>query len=378
MQQRGIGWSTSAESIASLCREIAGREVGFLVPALLVVFSFVVISAFVFRKLWVRQLLLRDVSVKLCLVVSCLAILSLVIEVSMYGFHSESVGWPGNITGRRWFCEHWHPINSLGYRDENTSRLSGKHLVVVLGDSFAAGHGVEDYRDRFSNRLEDLLGGDWAVAIVAQLGWQTADQSRGLAEFPFDPETVVISYYVNDIMGVATQHKVPGSGESKSWPPPVQYLVDNSTLWNYISLKLGRFRRHEGPRNSRLQKIVDAFDDPATWARHERELRSLVSQIRRKGARPIAIAWPHTRDVEATAPLTGRLARLMRTLDVPVIDLADHFAGRRPEEMMASSMDGHPNRQLHKEAAELLYDQLRSIDHGDKARGSSLGSPNKF
>ncbi|MBW2386971.1 MAG: SGNH/GDSL hydrolase family protein [Deltaproteobacteria bacterium] len=364
MERRGIGWSASAESISSLCREIASRELEFLAPALLVVLGFVVISVLVFRKFWVRQSLARDLSVKICLAVSSLAILSLVIEILMYGFHSESVGWPGNITGRRWFCEHWHPINDLGYRDEGTTRLFDKHTVVVLGDSFAAGHGVEDYRDRFSNRLEGLLGSDWAVANVARLGWHTADQQRGLAEFPYDPEIVVISYYVNDIMGVAPQRQMPGTGKSKSWPPPLQYLVDHSTLWNYASLKAGRFRSKKGPRNSRFQKIVDAFDDPATWARHERELRSLISQIRSKGAQPIVVTWPYTRDVERTAPLTGRVADLMRTADVPVIDLADHFAGREPAELMASSMDGHPSRGLHEEVAELLYERLRSIDRG--------------
>ena len=34
----------------------------------------------------------------------------------------------------------------------------------------------------------------------------------------------------------------------------------------------------------------------------------------------------------------------------------------RPADMMASSLDGHPNRDLHREVAELLYGQLREID----------------
>lgn len=361
MDNMGSGWSTSTESIASLCGELAAREAEFLAAAILAIFSFAVISVFVFRRLWLKKSPLRDLSTKLSLSLLSFVLLALVIEIFMYGFHTESVGGADNLTARLWFCEHWNPINELGYRDASTSRLRDKRLVVVLGDSFTAGHGVNDYRDRFTNQLEALLGKEWAVANVARLGWQTRDQSMGLSTFPLDPEFVVISYYLNDILGVATKRHPPGRSQSKRWPRPLQYLIDNSTLGSYIFLKAGRFRSPTGPRKNKPQLFVDTFAEPEIWSRHEQQLRSLVLQISRRGAVPVAIVWPNTRDLALTAPLTGRVAALMRTLKVPVIDLADHFTGRPAEEMMASSLDGHPHRDLHREVAELLHLELQPL-----------------
>lgn len=72
------------------------------------------------------------------------------------------------------------------------------------------------------------------------------------------------------------------------------------------------------------------------------------------------VAWPNPLDLEATVPLTARVSSTMQTLGVPVIDLGIEFAGRTVREMAAGPMDSHPHRNLHKEVAGLLHEQLRS------------------
>ncbi len=118
--------------------------------------------------------------------------------------------------------------NRLGYRDRDHARTKppGTYRIVVIGDSVAAGWGVEETADLFAPRLERLLnekrgnelrgggGGDgsedgttgyegpnrFEVLNFAVTGYNTAQQvetlaSRGLA---FDPDLVIVAYCLND------------------------------------------------------------------------------------------------------------------------------------------------------------------------------------
>ena len=58
-----------------------------------------------------------------------------------------------------WLARYWHE-NSLGYRDREWTPedLAGKQTILVTGDSFAAGWGINDPADRFGDVLAQHLG----------------------------------------------------------------------------------------------------------------------------------------------------------------------------------------------------------------------------
>ena len=101
----------------------------------------------------------------------------------------------------------------LGYRDRDHPRAkpAGTYRVVVIGDSVAAGWGVEDTADLFAPRLERLLneggrakdggaGGRYEVLNFAVTGYNTAQQVETLASraLAFDPDLVIVAYCLND------------------------------------------------------------------------------------------------------------------------------------------------------------------------------------
>jgi len=131
-----------------------------------------------------------------------------------FAVHVESGSNAQSLAAKRWFCVHWNPIDTLGYRDEEPTRLEGRNVVYVVGDSFVAGQGVADYRARFSNRLEELLGPEWAVANIARIGWDTRQQRAALAKLQAPPDLVVLSYLINDIARIAASHGLKGSCRS--------------------------------------------------------------------------------------------------------------------------------------------------------------------
>src|SRR5271165_2127144 len=100
---------------------------------------------------------------------------------------------------------YWKPVNTLGYRDiERTeSEFLTRRSVLVVGDSFVAGVGIDEARQRFSDVLGDRLGKGWVVPNVAQLGSTTTDEIGAIHTYPFRLDRIILSYFINDIEGAA-------------------------------------------------------------------------------------------------------------------------------------------------------------------------------
>lgn len=95
----------------------------------------------------------------LMLVISSLTITLVLIEVFMRAIFIFSDGYGFSLMNARWFNENWRPINSLGYRDYEPSEAApGLRRILVLGDSFAVGHGVADLDQTFPHVTGRELG----------------------------------------------------------------------------------------------------------------------------------------------------------------------------------------------------------------------------
>ncbi|MGH7822021.1 MAG: hypothetical protein ACREQ9_19845, partial [Candidatus Binatia bacterium] len=64
----------------------------------------------------------------------------------VFSFVPRSNGNANALAMRKWMAEYWKPINRLGFRDADVAvaDLEHKRKILVVGDSFVAGHGVED------------------------------------------------------------------------------------------------------------------------------------------------------------------------------------------------------------------------------------------
>ncbi|MEO0562674.1 MAG: SGNH/GDSL hydrolase family protein, partial [Chloroflexota bacterium] len=100
-----------------------------------------------------------------------------------------------------WLNRYWQ-VNSLGFRDREWAEddWTGKTTVMLVGDSFAAGWGIEDPTDRFGDVLARNLGDDYALLNVAEYGRSTPEQLDILQNHPLqDPDVVILQYFLNDI-----------------------------------------------------------------------------------------------------------------------------------------------------------------------------------
>jgi hypothetical protein len=120
--------------------------------------------------------------------------------------------------------------------------LVSTRRLMVLGDSFAAGSGVEDYRDRFANILGTELGKGWTAIVVAMPGWNTVDEAEALERFPYPPQVLVLSVYLNDIEGAAAYRGEVFRPNVSIHPRALQRLVEGSSLANFVFWRLATSR----------------------------------------------------------------------------------------------------------------------------------------
>lgn len=263
------------------------------------------------------------------------------------------------LASKQWMARYFHPINSLGYRDveHSPSSLQGKRLVVVTGDSFVAGHGIRDYRDRFSNVLGRHLGSDWVVAVVAKGGLSTGEELSRVKSFPYQPDTLILSYYINDIYGAAAKMGLKLDVRPEQPSRLIRPLVESSYLANFAYWRIARGGDSLVKRPKEL--TARAYCDPQIWRAHASELQAFVDYARQNEIHLIVIVFPRVSAVSESQPFTSKVVRFLRDQDVRVVDMSVHLADRDPRTMVVNSLDGHPNEAVNKEVASLLYQAMQ-------------------
>lgn len=263
------------------------------------------------------------------------------------------------LAARNWFDRYWKPVNALGYRDveREISDMAGRRVILVVGDSFVAGQGIEDPADRFSDRIARDLGDDHVVLNVARLGWSTGEEVAALRTHPARPDIVVWSYYVNDIEGAA---RARGRSRPVVVEKPADWifgLVERSHLANFV---YWRVWRHTNRHLTHVywEYLRAAYADPDVWALHRLEILSMVDLARARGARLVAVVFPYLVDIAASAEVTLRVVRLLEEEGVSVLDMTKILEGRDPSELVVNALDCHPNEDVHREVARLLVPHL--------------------
>lgn len=274
-------------------------------------------------------------------------------------------------------------ISEQGFRDRvyPEPRVAGRSRMLVLGDSFAWGFGVE--RDEILWEILEARHPDWEIINTAVSGYGTDQQllfleSRGL---DFRPDVVVLQFHPNDVEDTAaerrygypkpnfqldpeariTLHGVPVPRLSWAWRAQ-RWLGESSYLFNRLRTvgQLVESRAGSGSVNAagsgagaapRAVRPVDAADAGLDLALTHALLRRMASDCREGGIRFLVVGTPGSRE------LTEGLFRTLGGLGVPYLPL-DGALRRRPREEIKFPHDPHWNARGHQLAADAVEEFL--------------------
>ena len=270
---------------------------------------------------------------------------------------SHAVGY--TLAARLWFKRHWNtPANSLGYRDVDHGE-DGRRKLFVVGDSFVSAVGIADVKERFSDRLQQLVGKRYQVH---NLGWNGADTPTELGllkRHPFKPDLVVLSWYVNDILGAAAElgMETPTFHPYTNLPGPVAWLVPRSYLLDFAYWQL--------PQNdlkAQSDFLARCFGWKNVVERHQAQLQAFKDWTKERGIALAVVAFPHLAAPEATGSWLEPALEVFRRNGVPIVDVRELVRGQSSRRITVNANDSHPSPWLHARVAQALAELLERVD----------------
>ncbi|MBU2490006.1 MAG: SGNH/GDSL hydrolase family protein, partial [Proteobacteria bacterium] len=283
-------------------------------------------------------------------------------------YHHE---WFPGTTVEHYLPGHWrfsYIINEYGYRGPAVP-LSNEYPVpniVVLGDSFTAGFGVDEGRV-YTDVLRESLGGAYEVVNLGVGGWGLTQEIRRFYEFGilYRPATVVLQFCYND----------PRDNEES----PVCKVSDGGFLFPDMKHSIGPFRqRLSGSilQKSQLKSLVSASlynlrqkkkeqeispgqareRDQAREEAYNELLEVFARDLKRRGIPLVMISV--NGDLDSLPEIRKAIARLEGEGHLTYLETADWFAGVTDY----GTPEGHAwGEKAHRILGEHLADHVRRI-----------------
>lgn len=247
--------------------------------------------------------------------------------------------------------------NSAGARDVEHARSATNRRLLVVGDSYAFGWGVERVEDRFGEQLAMRLSSPaerWESINFAE------PDRHLLQEFPFlreglryAPDLAIQIYVFNDIdylAPVTPRLMVVGGPAGIHRLHPLRVLFANSYLFQEIYARLAADAER---RAARTHSRFAVYDDTALVDRHIEDLKRFAA-VAESAHVPMAFV-PLDPATGADSSARRRYASFVdrvRAHGLPVISIEHAFDGVPIERYTVSSLDGHPNALGHRLAAQ--------------------------
>ncbi|MFN8528625.1 MAG: hypothetical protein U0670_08455 [Anaerolineae bacterium] len=258
-----------------------------------------------------------------------------------------------------WYQNFYYPsFNSLGFRDHEPMP-DAPHRIAVVGDSFVVGQGINNLDDTFSQLIERGLNDGTDVNVVAQTGWDTDVEEYNLNLYPYRPDTVILSYYLNDIDYLLT---APDQSPDRNFQFPEQgftsWFVLNFFVPNYVYYNLLQFTSSQ--RNSGfIDDLVSAHLNPDIWDRQAQQLDSFVAWTERNHARLIALVWPNPAGIDLSQPAVDVVVNYFTEKGIDVVNMSEPLRGHPVTSLIVNNFDTHPGVLSHRLAADALLAVLR-------------------
>jgi hypothetical protein len=267
-----------------------------------------------------------------------------------------SSGSGGGRATQRWDAAHWKPINREGLRDVEWEAPRGRPALVFLGDSFTDGHGV-DFEQTWYFQLRRAFGG--AVSYnLGKSGASTLDELARYRDFRrrtgVRPRVVVLQYFGNDLQG-----RVPDPPQWQPWPgleAASRHSELADVLWTWLE------SRNEGAPYA--EHYFSAYADPAVFAAHRADLRTLDAAIHADGARWVLLVFPFLDSEAMIARSRGAYVDRLREVFRADCRPGDAFVDATPfarrfddAARVVNKLDSHPSPALHA----LVAAQLRPV-----------------
>ncbi len=248
--------------------------------------------------------------------------------------------------------------NAKGLRDRNFDHEKPDNAirVLMLGDSLAFGWGV-DVADTPSKILERALAKTspetrFEVINTGVGNYNTAMEVAYFLEegVKYDPDVVVLNYFINDAEETPTRNVNPFLG----W----------SYAYVYLAGRLDALSRQALGGADWMAYYRGLYrDDAPGWRGVKDSVRRLKQECDARGVRLLFANYPEIRVIEPYpfADVTAKIEGLAREQGVPFVDLLPALDGLEASALWVTRPDPHPNATANQAFARGLGDALARV-----------------
>jgi lysophospholipase L1-like esterase len=279
-----------------------------------------------------------------------------------------------SMVSEQWLLRHYQ-TNRVGARDNCEYMLvppPGRRRVTFVGDSFAAGHGVNNVEERFANLLRKKYP-VWDIQVLALLGYNSGNELALLKQcvkIGHKLDCTVLVYCLNDIEDLIPewQEKYRQFSERFARERP-GFLIQHSYLLNTLY-----YRRWAAtcPELRDYFAIEHQGYFGAPWETHAVRLKAIRDLVQKQGGKLCVVTFPHLDLLGSTYSFRDvhhKLDEFWKSIGVAHLDLLPVYESYGPRRLCVNSSDAHPNPLAHALAADALAPfleaQLKSTGGND-------------
>lgn len=278
---------------------------------------------------------------------------------------------------KKWFALHVQPqkkfltvnpktTEGIWYRDDRefpvSLRPDQKH-VVFFGDSFTFAQGVNEVKDRFSNRVRDVLeretNGRVIVSNVADAGTDLRwikNLSTKMFENGHKIDTMVYVLCLNDIETYHIRHETYYQDLSRH--NPQFFLFRETYFFNWVYFRLRQFTV---PAVNQYYSFVEDYYGGNPWRLMSAEIEDVHLDCQKSGADFRVVIFPFLHNLGPSYPFREthqQIAKFCESKGIQVLDLEPFLTPSAEKGLTVNRFDAHPNELAHKLAAEAMLKKL--------------------
>lgn len=303
-------------------------------------------------------------------------------EIVLHLFFSEVIlkeygGGPGHLKQSNEAIS-----NTLGYRDvqHQLEKKEDVTRILILGDSFTYGVGVEEFENIYGRQLQKKLDSleknpemknkmknKYEVIILASPGYSTIDELKVLHDLgmKFKPDVVILGYVINDAEGPNSRkgfeklffhHFIRPYGLGR-------WLYQHSYFYYLLESRLKNIIRSLNLEKQNHADYVRHLYDPENPFRevHSRALSLLIQLAQKDGSEVIILNFPQLLPGEDYPYdfATEYVREITSDNGAFFLDLLPVYEKYNTEEIRVSLFDGHINEKGHRITAEALFEFMQ-------------------
>ncbi|MFN8260530.1 MAG: SGNH/GDSL hydrolase family protein [Chitinophagales bacterium] len=267
---------------------------------------------------------------------------------------SHAIGY--SYAGKLWMLKYWNPINGNGFRDDAKPQDSGKRTIFFIGDSFTAGHGIEDVSDRYS----DLFKASRIDCNVYNLGINgigTQKELDILKSAPVKPAIVFWQYFFNDIDELLLAYDYAFSftpyRENNVW---IRKITKGSFFFNYLYWSIP----HEDA-SAYLRALEKGIRNKELIKQHLSDCDAVITYCKDNDIKLVLLSFPlfAVDDNHVFNKHTRFIADHFASKAVDVVRVDALTKDMRREEKMINDSDPHASRQVNRRVADFILSKMK-------------------